>query len=155
MHRFATLMLAGLGCAAVLLSSAALGIAAVIALGLLARRHAHAGLTLLLVATMGCAGVVTTDPSLRGVAVRPLGFKGRLADGARVELPTLLTIMRHDREIGRYRAEAKASQTHGLYYGADVLALETQARTAVRRVIDEALSGDAARLTPRVDSLQP
>lgn len=66
-----------------------------------------------------------------------------------------LTITRHDRAIGRYRAEAKASQTDGLYYGGDALALETQARTAVRRVIDEALSGDAARLTSRVESPQP
>ena len=209
MHRIAIVMLAGLGCAAVLLSSAVLGIVAVLSFGLVARRHAHHGLTLLLVVTMGCAGVVRTDPSPQGVAVRPLSFKGRLADGARAELPSLvaaaldpgadavftyderitqthdelpfvvmmitatlhllgvpsgrdevtaraeLTITRHDREIGRYRAEAKASQIYGLYYGADVLALETQARTAVRRAIDEALSGDAARLTSRVDSPQP
>ncbi len=210
MQRFAIVMLAGLGCAAVLLSSAALGIAAVFAFGgLVARRHAYAGLGLLLAVTMGCASVVTTDPTLQNVAARPLGFKGRLAGGARGELPPLvasaldpvadvvftyderitqrhdelpfvimmltgtfhllgvpsgrdevsaraeLTVTRRDREIGRYRAEAKASQTYGLYYGADVLALEDQARTAVRRAIDEALSGDAARLTSRVDSPQP
>lgn len=208
MRPFMIVTIAALGCIA--LSSAALGVAAVAALWIFARRHAHARVAVLLLATtVGCASVVTTDPVLRNVAAQPLGFKGRVADGARGPFPAMvtsaldpaadvvfgyderitqshdelpfvvmmitgtvhllgvptgrdqvsaradLTLTRGDRELGRYRAEAKASQTYGLYYGADVLALEDQARAAVRRAIDEALSDDAVRLMARIASPKP
>lgn len=72
-----------------------------------------------------------------------------------VKAEALLTIQRDDREVARYRAEAAASQTYGLYYGASMVALEDEARTAVRRVIDEAVSDDAARLRMELGDRQP
>ena len=65
-----------------------------------------------------------------------------------------LIITRRDREIGRYRAEATSSHTYGLYYGGDIPKLEAEARTTVRRVIDEALADDMSRLTERVATPQ-
>ena len=65
-----------------------------------------------------------------------------------------LTVSRHERELGRYRADAAASQIYGLYYGADTLELENQARAAVRRAVDEALYADTARLRAGIASAE-
>jgi hypothetical protein len=60
-----------------------------------------------------------------------------------------LAVTRGDRELGRYRGEATASRIYGLYYGASMLALEDEARTAVKRVVDQALASDVPTLGAR------
>jgi hypothetical protein len=88
MHLRTMVMAIGLGCAAIVLNSATLGIAAAVAAFLATKRRARETLAaLLLAATLGCATVVTTQPALRNIETHPVGLKGRLAGDAGRGLP--------------------------------------------------------------------
>ena len=63
-----------------------------------------------------------------------------------VRVSAELTVSRGSHEVTRYQAEAVASRLYGLYYGSTLRELEAQARTQVRRVIDEALYVNADKL---------
>lgn len=93
MTRSRTIVMAmGLGCTAIVLNSASLGIAAAVAAFLATRHGTRTTLAaLLLTTTVGCASVVTTQPALRNRETRSLGFKGRLAGDASRGLPASVT----------------------------------------------------------------
>lgn len=87
-----------------------------------------------------------TVPVALGLVLSPLDLLGAPLGQYTVTTKATLSAIDGGRELATYHGEAQASRWYGLYYGSTYRELEREARSTVRRIIDEALCYDAERL---------
>ena len=85
-------------------------------------------------------------PVALALILSPIFLLGVPTGSYTVTVSAELSVSRGSHEMARYQAEAVASRLYGLYYGSTLRELEAQARTQVRRVIDETLYLNADKL---------
>jgi hypothetical protein len=85
-------------------------------------------------------------PGALVLIVSPIFLLGVPTGSYTVTVSAELTVSRGSHEVARYQAAAVASRLYGFYYGSTLRELEAQARTQVRRAIDETLYLNADKL---------